>query len=262
MINITDVRDILPRHDYKQWRQRELGDIKGVVFHQSLGHGSLRVANKYHISNDNHISATGCPRLCYTAWVDEAGEVFLCNDLEDITWSQGGRVRPFTWAANTHYVAVCFKGNFTGADHIGSVEPTDTQLAAGIGVWEWLRDLLGLTQMDLFGHYHFGKPACPGDVLGGLVETIRSDGLQEYLPATHQDWQFGLKTLGYDLGNFGPMNDGVDGDWGGLSQKALVNFQRDCQMTATAVKDSLSAQMLAWEVLCLTEPERYSYRSR
>lgn len=32
-----------------------------------------------------------------------------------------------------------------------------------------------------------------------------------------------LKNAGYDLGNFGPNHDGIDGDWGGLSKTAFAD---------------------------------------
>ena len=37
--------------------------------------------------------------------------------------------------------------------------------------------------------------------------------------------QKALVELGYDLGNFGPDNDGVDGSWGRASDAALLDFQ-------------------------------------
>jgi len=263
MTNITDLRDILPRHQWKTWKRRDLSQIAGVCFHQSLGKADLFAINKDHISPGNHVSATGCPRICYPLWIDRSGEVSLCNDLEDITWSQGGRARPFRGRLpNTNYVGVCFQGNFTGHDHSGTMNPTREQVLAGLGVWDWLKDMLHLTQMDLFGHYHFGKPACPGDELRGLVESMREEGLQELLPGSVEDWQLGLYVLGYELGSSGSDGNGIDGDWGQRSQKALVQFQTDAGLTVSLLRDTLTAQVMAWELLAKTNKSLPSYLNR
>jgi len=260
---ITDVRDILARHKTKVWKQRNLSDIKGVVFHQALCDSTLEQVNKYHISNNNHISVSGCPRICYAVWIDKEGEAFLCNNLEDITWSQGGMSRPFPkWQANTNYVGVCFQGDFSGAEHIGNDVPSIKQLQTGVEVWQWLFNMLHLSQLDLFGHYHFGKPACPGSDIMKLIENTRETGLQELLPKSNIEWQQLLKTLGYNLGTSGLNKDGVDGDWGGLSRQALINFQKDCGVVMSAIQDTVTQQMLAWEVLRVTKSEIKPYRNK
>ena len=259
-MNITDVRDILPYHKTKRWKQRNLTDIKGVVFHQTLGDQTFQQINKYHISDNNHLSATGCPHICYAVYVDKNGEIFLCNNFEDITWSQGGIVRPFQeWKANKNYLGICFQGDFSGGNHIGSQEPTLAQLNSAIKIWDWLSELLHLSQMDLFGHYHFGKPACPGDVLMKLIENIREKDLTNLLPKTNAAWQLCFKSLGYNLGNSGMNKDGVDGVWGLLSQQALISFQKNIGLTNSCIKDTLTQQFLAWECLALSSELR-TYR--
>lgn len=257
------MRDILARHKTKVWKQRNLLDIKGVVFHQALCNSTLEQVNKYHISNNNHISVFGCPRICYAVWIDKNGEASLCNNLEDITWSQGGANRPFPkWQANTNYVGICFQGDFSGGGHIGNNVPSIEQLQTGVKVWQWLSNMLHLSQMDLFGHYHFGKPACPGEDIMKLIEDTRETGLQELLPKSHIEWQQLLKILGYQLGTSGPNEDGVDGSWGKLSKQALINFQKDCGTTISTIQDTVSQQMLAWEALRLTKPELKPYRNK
>lgn len=39
-------------------------------------------------------------------------------------------------------------------------------------------------------------------------------------------WQTFLKQQGYDLGTSGPNKDGIDGDWGGKTEKAFANWHK------------------------------------
>ena len=40
-------------------------------------------------------------------------------------------------------------------------------------------------------------------------------------------WQTFLKQQGYDLGTSGPNNDGIDGDWGGKTEKAFADWYKN-----------------------------------
>ena len=48
---------------------------------------------------------------------------------------------------------------------------------------------------------------------------------------------FTLVTLGYDLGTTGPASDGVDGDWGPASVKALKDAQSVLGVPVTGRRD-------------------------
>jgi hypothetical protein len=82
-----------------RWPQkRTLERIDRVILHQSLGHadttGNRDVfgINNYHISPGNHISAGGCPHICYHHCIDDDGSIYLCNKLTDVVWHCKGRM--------------------------------------------------------------------------------------------------------------------------------------------------------------------------
>ncbi|CAE7340480.1 unnamed protein product, partial [Symbiodinium pilosum] len=119
--------------------------------------------------------------------------------------------------------------------HVRQVQPwTDEQLEMCIQIgkevvarWPHIRP------EDHHGHHDL----CPGykeDVIGfpfaRVLRGIYDDpGIVDVwtpfrLPAQRQR---ALVTLGYDLGPLGPAGDGVDGDWGRLSDAALLAFQAE-----------------------------------
>lgn len=227
---INDLRRELPVHESRRFARRAVSDIRGVVFHQTLGDYSVTGIAKYHVSEECHIApGVGCPGICYTYFVDTDGTIYLCNDHEAVTWSQAGSTAPLPMTrGNTNYLAVVFRGDFAGKDHKGG-EPTEAQLESARALWEWLRADLALPEDMLFGHFDFGKPACPGNTLSKLIADVCAEGLdvKGNLPRSIEDWQRGLVDLGYDLGTWGENKDGVDGDWGDASRRALLAFQAD-----------------------------------
>jgi len=243
---IADLRGQLAVHPDRRFGRRPLEAIRGVVFHQTLGDFSVQGIAKYHVSRVSHISpGVGCPGICYTFFIDTDGAVYQCNDLEAITWSQGGSETPLpATRRNTNFLAVVFRGDFRGRGHKGN-NPTEAQLVAGRALWLYLRDLLGLSEDSLFGHHDFGKPACPGTRLSKLIADIRSEGLDILgnLPRTRKGWQRALVRLGHDLGPWGPKKDGVDGQWGEASQAALVAFQKAEGLTPGALDTATSVRL-------------------
>lgn len=241
-VKITDVRGKLPRHETKKFGRRKASDIRGVVFHQAAGVREVEDAARYHVG-PNHLSPDGAPGLCYTFFVEPDGKIYQGNDLEDITWSQGGNVVPLPGTrGNTNFLAVCFGGDFSGPGHTGKDEPTKAQLESARALWAHLRDTLKLAPDALYGHSDFGKPACPGEVLGALITELRTEGLGgAVLPDTVKAWQAALVALGFDLGTWGPGKDGVDGDWGSASRRALVAFQTERGLPLTGYRDTATA---------------------
>ena len=96
---------------------------------------------------------------------------------------------------------------------------------------------------DLYAHADFGKPACPGATLTALLGSFRVHRpvgrAQRADDAMHNDrqWQKALVARGYDLGMFGLEHDGVDGDWGPSSRRALIKFQTDSGLTPSGHRD-------------------------
>jgi hypothetical protein len=147
--------------------------------------------------------------------------------VECITYSQGSR------DANKHYIAVCFGGNFSAPGYVGSQVPTEDQIWAGTYLWFHLKSIFNFTNNQLYGHYHFGKKSCPGYKITELIEKINATtepdlDVKYDLDASIIDRQRALKTVGY-------YNGKIDGEWGNISKTALVNFQKDQNITIDGV---------------------------
>ena len=169
--NIIRLVEKLPWNPSRpRWPQkRELGKIDRVILHQSLGHadtsGNRDVfgINKYHISPGNHISAGGCPHICYHFALDDDGSIYLCNELTDVVWHCAGQ--------NSRSVGVMLVGGFAGPGHEGG-EPTAAQEQAFFALAEYLGETLHLPPSAFFGHCDFGKPACPGNTAYAWLESL------------------------------------------------------------------------------------------
>jgi N-acetyl-anhydromuramyl-L-alanine amidase AmpD len=221
-VQIVNMIKKLPWHEERRWPARDPGQINKIIIHQELAAGRLEEVNTYHISpgSDNHLSTRGCPHLCYHYGIrqfERDGEIVQANELSHITWH--------TKNYNTSGVGIllegCFKG--TGYDY-GTDGPTTAQMEALENLVDYLIDALGLTHQDVYGHYHFGKPACPGYRISEWVETYRfgleSKTNSQLKPMDIRLIQRALKKTGYDCGK-------VDGIIGPQTVTALRNFQRD-----------------------------------
>ena len=202
----------LPIHATKKWSKRDSAKLKGMVVHQSLEEFRKASGNaKYHVGS-NHISKEGLPGLSYTFFVEEPGTVIYANHIEDKTYSQGYGGRPGD--ENEEFVSVCVGGNFSGPGYQGTQVPSSEQLLSVRKLWEELALIFNWTNDCLYGHYHFGKPSCPGNDLTELISSIRPRSFTSNI-----ERQKILQKLGYYEGD-------VDGRWGPASKAALVEFQR------------------------------------
>ena len=114
-----------------------------------------------------------------------------------------------------------FEGMFNGVGVTDSSagEPNYEQLFSALMLWRLCKEHWGWQADDLYGHFHFGKPACPGSTLQTVVEAIRANTERPtYNLSTPEGRQQALKDLGFYKGN-------VDGSWGPLSRGALIRFQ-------------------------------------
>jgi len=151
-------------------QQRDLEKIDRVILHQSLGHADtsgnrdIFGINAYHITPGNHISAKGCPHICYHFVLDDDGSIYQCNELTDVVWHCKGQ--------NVRSLGVMLVGDFSGPGHPGG-EPTAAQEQAFFALAEYLMKILGLPPSAFFGHCNFGKPACPGDAAYSWIENLR-----------------------------------------------------------------------------------------
>ena len=215
--------------DGKQWKSRDIGSLKGLVWHQGLGWGSVEAVAKYHTSKNSHLKEGGVESIAYTWAIRRNGQIVLCNDFSKATWSQGFRGR--TGDENAEFMSVMFEGLFHG-EHVtdpSAGDPNEEQFLAGLVLWRVCRNVWGWQSDDLYGHYHFGKPSCPGAALSTVIDAVRVNAPKPaYDFGKVHDRQQALKTLGYYTAE-------VDGQWGAMSKGALINFQADHGLAADGV---------------------------
>lgn len=185
----------------------------------------------------------GWPKMCYHLFVpwapllDDAHRfiVYQCLDWYERSWHSNAE-------GNTYNVAVAFQGLYRSRHNPHFVpwpetdgQPSVAQQAIARPLWyEYLRIELKLAAAGLRGHFQYGKPTCPGDMLesivvevsGAKVETLT---LPEIAPSAFPTWesrQRFLLSLGFDLGSYGPAKDGVDGKPGIRTRAAIEVIQR------------------------------------
>lgn len=225
-----DLRASLKRNARaKKWKTRDVGALEGMVWHQELGWGSVEDVARYHTGKESHLAAGGVESIAYSFAIRRSGQVVLCNPLDRAVWSQGYKGRPGD--ENAEFLSVMFEGLFTGpgVNDPSAGAPTAAQLLAGLLLWRVGKDAWGWPDDALYGHYHFGKPACPGDVLQGVIEAVRANAAaSKYDFGTVEGRQQALKDLGFNRGV-------VDGVWGPQSRGALVAFQAEHDLAADGV---------------------------
>lgn len=217
----------LPWHPTRLWRKRPVSSIKKIILHQELGTSDIAGVNQYHITPgpNNHISSRGCPHFCYHYGIEESGEILQVNELSDITWHCKGQ--------NEVSVGIMLVGNFNGPGYdMGSEGPNEAQLKAMEFLVKHLQEALQLTNQDVYGHYHYGKPACPGFVVTEWLEKWRNDISTEpkskKVEKTREEIQKRLKALGYYHGE-------IDGIIGVKSVSAIRRFQKDYNLVADGI---------------------------
>lgn len=215
-MNIVNKINELKWHDSRRWGTRSLSKINKIVLHQELGEGTLEAVNNYHVS-PNHISPKGCPHICYHYGIRKNGEIVQCNELTSVTWHCKGQ--------NTSGIGIMLVGDFPGPGHdIGKSQPTKEQLASMGELVGYLQKKFNLTNQAVYGHYHFGKPACPGFVVEEWIEKYRNnmDPTSTAVPVekTAVEIQKRLAQLGYDVGP-------ADGIVGQRTKAAIYKFQKD-----------------------------------
>ncbi|MGP0565836.1 MULTISPECIES: peptidoglycan recognition protein family protein [unclassified Nitrospina] len=223
-----DGRTTLPTNKQgKKWKRRDPEALQGMVWHQELGWGSIEAVARYHTGPDSHLHAGGVESIAYTFAIRKNGQVVLCNDLDRAPWSQGYAGRKGD--ENAEFLSVMFEGFFqgTGVDDPSAGHPNDRQLLSGLILWKICQDLWKWKAGDLYGHFLFGKPACPGDTLQTVVEAVRFNAPKKRKRkfTTVRQRQQGLKDCGFYKAK-------VDGLWGPGSRAALIAFQKECGLAA------------------------------
>lgn len=215
--------------DGKKWKRRDPLQLKGLVWHQELGWGSVEAVAKYHTGKSSHLYDGGVESISYSLAIRKNGQIVLCNDIKKATWSQGYRGR--RGDENAEFLSVMFEGMFKadGVTDPSAGEPTSQQMTAGLLLWNSCRKIWNWNDNGLYGHYHFGKPACPGDTLKAVIEATRANVKEKgYNFKTVKGRQKALIKLGYLKGK-------ADGIWGPASRAALITFQSKTGISADGI---------------------------
>lgn len=229
-MEITNLIIKLPWHRDRRWQNREQSKINKIIIHQELADGSIESVNQYHINPgaENHISEKGCPHFCYHYGIRKfknGGEIAQVNELSHITWHTGGQ--------NASGVGIMLEGCFRGTGFQNGEEgPTPAQISSLQFLVGYLLDALDLTNQDVYGHYHFGKPACPGYKVSDWIEKYRfglagSSGGQ-LKPMETITIQKTLNEAGYNCGK-------PDGIIGPRTIKAIRNYQHDNNLVVDGI---------------------------
>lgn len=211
-------------HPTRRWTPRDISRINKIIIHQELGESTIENVNHYHI-NPNHISSRGCPHFCYHYGISKEGEIIQANELSSVTWHTKGE--------NAVGVGIMFVGNFAGLGHESASDgPTPEQFASIEYLVPYLLTTLNLSKQDVFGHYEFGKPACPGYKAQEWIEKFRND-LSDVPKATTvkmtiKEIQERLNLLGYASGP-------VDGIMGIKTRGAIRRFQFNNQLVVDGI---------------------------
>jgi len=224
-MEILNLTQKLDWHPTRRWRTRELTKINKVIIHQELGEGSIENVNRYHIK-PNHMSLKGCPRICYHYGIRENGEVVQMNELSHIVWHTKGQ--------NTNAIGIMLVGNFAGPGHnTGTRDPSKAQMDSLEELVGYLLKSFNFTHQDLYGHYHFGKPACPGYIVQDWIENLRNNIVLDELHLVQVEKsiveiQKRLNHLGYGAGK-------ADGIQGVNTLTAIRKFQKEQQLMVDGI---------------------------
>lgn len=227
----------------RKWKRRSPEDLQGLVWHQELGWGSIEAVAGYHTGPNSHLHPGGVQSIAYTFAIRRNGQIVLCNDLDRATWSQGYSGRKGD--ENAEFVSCMFEGFFKGegVNDPSAGHPNDRQLLSGLVLWRVCQDMWKWKADGLYGHFLFGKPACPGGTLQTIVQAVRHNAPRPRKKFDSvKSRQQALKDLGFYPGK-------VDGVWGPTSRAALIEFQKNQGIAAdglwgpnseNAIRDRLS----------------------
>jgi N-acetyl-anhydromuramyl-L-alanine amidase AmpD len=210
-----------------KWAKRNTDDINKIIIHQSLSDGKIESINAYSISKQNHIApGKGCPHIPYHIAIDKKGKIILCNNFDNYLWHTKGQ--------NRIGLSVCVLGNFIGTGWNKGHDPSKKQIESLEELIKQLLKGLKLGNNSLYGHYHFGKPACPGKTISALIESIRNDKkIDDHNKLdTVKEIQQALIDLGLPLDKFG-----ADGIMGTETKEAINRFQIMYKIPITGIAD-------------------------
>lgn len=155
------------------------------------------------------------------------------------------------WVWSTHrsvnkdFTAVAFAGMFKSRHYKNpnfDRDPHPLAMAAGQElILDYLIPRYGLSTDDVYGHFDFGKPACPGDAIEAWIRETRGEQVtfredEKRTPSnapsldTWKERQDALVSLGFDLGPYG-----ADGKFGYFTRHAIKAFQEENELVADGI---------------------------
>ena len=241
---LLDKRSEMPRGGRYWKRHRESPhDVLGHCLHQN-GSPNSKYPQKtaaYHTSAQNHITpGRPLPSTVYPFMIPDTDDpAWLTCDLRWITHAQGS-VEPGD--ENRHLLPILVMGGFAddGFQRPWTKPgPSDAQFGALSDLIGWTEQVFGYGGEGYYGHYHFGKSACPGLALRGWTERQRAI-LGHAELRTDLEWQQAL--LRWDASALPVF--GADGKWGGESKYWLTKFQQTMRIRATGMQDPFVEMLL------------------
>jgi hypothetical protein len=151
-LKVTDLRKTLPRNSKRAWAKRSLKKVKIIAIHHTAG---TVLPDKYNEIEQTYIYAryhrdknwgsarypAYAPTLAYHFMIGRSGEIFFCNDLENVTWHAN--------YANPIAISICLHG------HLTKQEPSYEQLKS---LQKLLKELteqhpeFPASRKDVYGH--------------------------------------------------------------------------------------------------------------
>jgi len=170
MLKVKDMREHLwvnPHHTWEDHgKRRDLSDIKFIVLHHTGNEiNDVKIVNEIEVKNTKR-HPLGLPGIRFHYFVNEYGDVYQCNDLEDITWHSG--------LADKKSLAVALVGDYD------KKVPDKRNLKVLEGLFNKLTMDLGLAKESVKGHgelkFYLNFTSCPGKKLLPFVKKYRDEG--------------------------------------------------------------------------------------
>jgi N-acetyl-anhydromuramyl-L-alanine amidase AmpD len=256
-MRIEDWVDKLPWHPQRRWASREIATIDRIVIHQTLTTATIEEINQYHItpSPHNHLSPRGAPHIAYHYLIKPGGQPVQANRIEHICWHTKGQ--------NTVAIGVALCGNFVGEGYLdGDSGPSQAQSSTMKELINLLQVAYHIPNMKIYGHYHYGKPACPGTAVKEWIESIRKPeediigdpeqrDLANAIYAVVHGWTSQKRITFYQKGfnAIGFPSGPADGILGWQTTRAIRSFQLHYKLTCDGIMGPISTHRLIIELL-------------
>jgi uncharacterized protein YigE (DUF2233 family) len=118
-MKMIDLRHSLPKHAWRRYPKRKKEEIEIIALHHSLTEeGSAEAFARYHVSK------YGWPGIGYAYVIGKDGTVYICHDIETMTYHVGN--------SNRKSIGICLVGDFR------TQKPTPAQYQAAL---ELVREL-------------------------------------------------------------------------------------------------------------------------